>query len=442
MDNGFLNRKTTSSKVVKNDLVVTRSVLGDLARKVKSIDGKILGKDGKPMMPRCCISNLDVLKESVREDVCLADVVVEQAPLTDDRSKLIDQQVGLDREAVNRLDLGPSNTMVNDTSCYTNVAPIKLNNSSKVILPMVAIDERIQLVLLILRVWKPKTLIQTERVSNVPLWVLMHNVPILAYSKVGLNLISAKVGRLIRLDAHTNFICLNSWGRSEYARALVEVSAKVPLVDSVDIDIPREDGKGYTTVTIRNNNKGKQVSTQCYIKGYRVNIPKTKLVYRAVVKPQAENNVACNLEQSSDTTKKPFPSDSSKEGKSTFINDDISLAELRSFVVKSANEESVLEYVGNNDINGCILGEEKGDKISTMKTNSSMEVLNEDSDMYVDEVFLPNDGTTFLSPSGGGGQPLEEDDYDAYEDQFDDYPGLFQDFCDQFDFKVKGIGRK
>nr|GFB42652.1 hypothetical protein [Tanacetum cinerariifolium] len=111
MDKGFLNRKTTSSKVVKNDLVVTKSVLGDLARKIKSIDGKILGKDGNPMMPRRCISNLDVLKESVRADVCLADVVVEQAPLTDDRSKLADQQVGLDREAVNRLDLGPSNTM-------------------------------------------------------------------------------------------------------------------------------------------------------------------------------------------------------------------------------------------------------------------------------------------------------------------------------------------
>nr|GEV78029.1 hypothetical protein [Tanacetum cinerariifolium] len=475
MDKGFLNHKTTSSKVVKNDLVVTRSVLGDLAGKVKSIDGKILGKYGKPMMAHRCIS----------------------PPLTDDRSKLADQQVGLDPEAVNRLDLGPSNTMVNDTSCYTNIAPIELNNSSKVILPMAAIDEvnarfvntlygfpvgkKLAFLMVenyVKHAWAKfglkRAMMQhgafmfqfdsqigmekKERVSKVPLWVLMHNVPILAYSKVGLDLISAKV-------------------------------AEVPLVDSVDIDIPREDGKGYTTVTIRieyewqpprcgtckiydhlesvcpmkpkagpiknselktdvmkdkqpvhstgNNNKGKQVSTQRYIKGYRVNIPKTKLVYHVVVKPQAENNVACNLEQSSDTTKKPSPSDSSKEGKLTFVNNDISLAKLRSFVVKSANEESVLEYVGNNDINVCILREEKGDKISTMKTNSSMEVLNEDSDTDVDEVFLSNDGTTFPSSSSGGGQPLEEDDYDAYEDQFDDYPGLFRDFCDQFDFKVK-----
>nr|GFD56975.1 hypothetical protein [Tanacetum cinerariifolium] len=53
------------------------------------------------------------------------------------------------------------------------------------------------------------------------------------------------------LDAHTNYICLHSWGRSDYARALVEVSADKPLVDSVDIDIPREDGNGYIMANIR-----------------------------------------------------------------------------------------------------------------------------------------------------------------------------------------------
>nr|GEU94054.1 hypothetical protein [Tanacetum cinerariifolium] len=89
------------------------------------------------------------------------------------------------------------------------------------------------------------------KVTHIPLWVKMHNVPIVAYSKVGLDLISAKVGKLMRLDAHTNYICLHSWGRSDYARALVEVSADKPLVDSVDIDIPREDGNGYIMANIR-----------------------------------------------------------------------------------------------------------------------------------------------------------------------------------------------
>ncbi|GJT98870.1 hypothetical protein Tco_1094388 [Tanacetum coccineum] len=309
--------------------------------------------------------------------------------------------------------------------------------------------------------------------------------------------ISAKVGKLMRLDAHTNFICLNSWGRSDYAHVLMEVLADKPLVESVDIDIPRKDGKGYITANVRiefewqpptcgtcknfdhlesvcpmnraagpskkcdthadvkkdkrpvhvtgKMGKGKQVSTQRYIKGYRVNIPKSKLVYRAVVKPQGAYNVASNMEQSLDTTKKPSPVDSSKNGMSTFINDDICLEELRTFVDNSAKEESVLEFIGNKDINFCTSRDKQGDKVSSKKFSSSMEIFNEDSDTDEDEVFLPNDGNSFPSSSGGGGQTLEEDmlnAYDDYEDQFEEYPSSYQEFCDQFDFKVKGSGRK
>ncbi|GJT00878.1 zinc knuckle CX2CX4HX4C containing protein [Tanacetum coccineum] len=501
MDKGFLNRKTTSKKVVDNDLVVTGSALGDLAGKVKNIDGKILGKDGKPMMDHRCVRNPDLIKESVGGDVRLANDVVEQAPHTGERSILVDQQVCIDREAVNHPDLGPRNTMVSDTSRCTNVAPIELNKSSTVTLPKAALDEvnasfvntlcgfpvgkklaflvvenyvkhawvkfglkrvmmhcgsfmfqfesksgmekvlesdpwRIQLVLFVLKIWKPNTLNLKENVSCVPLWVKMHNVPIVAYSKVGLDLIFAKVGKLMRLDAHINFICLNSWGRSEYARALVEVSAEVPLVDSVDLDIPLEDGKGYTTNVcprermagpvvkcvkhadvkkdkqpmhvIGNKDKGKQVSTQRYIKGYRVNIPKTNLVYRAVVKPQSDNHVTSNMEQSLDTTKQPSPCDSSNNGM-TYINDDLSFDELRNFVNQKAEEESVIEFIGNNTNDGCTLRGKQDDKIYSKKPSSSLEVINEDSDTNVDEVLLSDIGISFPSSLFGGGQSLEKE---------------------------------
>nr|GEZ98518.1 hypothetical protein [Tanacetum cinerariifolium] len=68
-----------------------------------------------------------------------------------------------------------------------------------------------------------------------------------------------------------------------------------------------------------------------------------------------------------------------------------------------------------------------------------MEVLNEDSDTDGDDVFIPKDRNTFPSSSGGGGQPLEDDAYDDYEDQFVDYPSLHQVYGDQFDFKFKGL---
>ncbi|GKA98216.1 hypothetical protein Tco_0826110 [Tanacetum coccineum] len=217
-----------------------------------------------------------------------------------------------------------------------------------------------------------------------------------------------------------------------------------PVKKKSDMQAAMEKDKRPVQTTGKKD-KGKQVSTQRYIKGYRVNNPKTKLVYRAVVKPQSDNHVTSNMEQSSDSTKKPSPSDSSKNGESTYINDDIKLDELRNFVNKTMEEESVLEYIGNNDIDGCNSREKQDEKVSVKKPSSSMDVINEDSDTDEDEIFLPNDGISLPSSSVGGGQLLEEEmlnAYDDYEDQFEEYPSSYQDFCDHFDFKVKGRGRK
>ncbi|GJV98348.1 zinc knuckle CX2CX4HX4C containing protein [Tanacetum coccineum] len=472
MNKGFLNHSATASKDVDNDLIGKGSLLGDLASKIRNIDGKILGRDGKPMVARRCVRFADTTKESVcgdgrsvNNDSSMSEPssqAVEQ-PLTSDHQKFMVHGDGLRPElrSIDEIKARFENTLygfpVGKQLAFHMVENYVKHAWGKFRLKRVMMHYgffmfqfdsktgmekvmeggpwRIQLVPFILKVWMPNTLLKKEKVSNVPLWVKMHNVPIVAYSKVGLDLISAKVGRLMRLDAHTNFICLNSWGRSDYARALVEVSADKPLVDSVDIDIPRDDGKGYTTVNVRIEfewqpprcgtcKKFDHLESVCpmkrvagpskksdmqadvkkdkrYIKGYRVNIPKSKLVYRAVVKPQGDNNVASNMEQSLDTTKKPSPSDSSK-------NDDICFDELRNFIDN-----------GKRGVGAGIY-----------------------SDTDVDEVFLPNDGIPFPSSSGGGGKPLEEDmlnAYDAYVDQFEEYPSSYQEFYDQFDFKVKGL---
>ncbi|GKA00233.1 zinc knuckle CX2CX4HX4C containing protein [Tanacetum coccineum] len=471
MNKGFLNRSSNAAKVVDSELIGNGSLLGGLASKIQSIDGKILGRDGKPMVARRCVRFTDKTNESDCGDGRNLNIVSSMAEVS---SHGVAQPLKADQQKVKvhgdgtSPDLKHTCPMMNDSNSNTNDSPIM--HKSAVCLPLEAIDEikarfvntlygypvgkrlafpmvenyvkhtwakfglkrvmmhhglfmfqfetksgmekvieegpwRIQLVPIVLNVWMPNTLLKREKVSHVPLWVKLHNVPIVAYSKVGLDLILAKVGRLMRLDAHTNFICLNSWGRSDYARALVEVSAEKPLVESIDIDIPNEDGKGYTTVNVRvefewkpprcglcnifdhlesvcpmkrgadpsmicdlhadgkkdkqpvqatgKKGKGKQVGNQRYIKGYRVNIPKSKLVYRAVIKPQGDKNVASNMGQSLDTTKKPSPSDSSMNGMSSFINDDINLEELRTFVDKSMQEESVLEEVENYDINSC-----------------------------------------------------------------------------------------
>ncbi|GKB57055.1 reverse transcriptase domain-containing protein [Tanacetum coccineum] len=475
MNKGFLNRSATASKDVDNDLIGKGSLLGDLASKIRNIDGKILGRDGKPMVARRCVRFADTTKESVcgdgrsvNNDSSMAEPssqAVEQ-PLTSDHQKFMVHGDGI------RPELRRTCPMMNDSSSHTNDASIEQN--SAVCLPLEAIDE--------IKAHFMNTLYGFP-VGKRLAFPMVENYVKHAWAKFGLKRVMMHNGFFkFQFDSKTGMEKVmegGPWRIHDYARALVEVSADKPLVDSVDIDIPLEDGKGYTTVNVRievewqpprcgtckifdhlesvcpmkcvagpskkSDMQADVKKDKCYIKGYRVNIPKSKLVYRAVVKPQGDNNVASNMEQSLDTTKKPSPSDSSKNGMSTFINDDICFDELRNFVDNSAKEESVLEYVRNKDINGCTSREKQGDKVSTKKSSSSMEILNEDSDTNVDEVFLPNDGIPFPSSSGGGGKPLEEDmlnAYDAYEDQFKEYPSSYQEFCDQFDFNVKGLGRK
>ncbi|GKF25004.1 zinc knuckle CX2CX4HX4C containing protein, partial [Tanacetum coccineum] len=82
----------------------------------------------------------------------------------------------------------------------------------------------IRLVPLFLNIWTPNTSLVKDKITSAPIWIKLHHVPIVAYSE--------------------------SWGRKEYARALVEVSAVEELMESMVIAIPHNDGKGHSLATI------------------------------------------------------------------------------------------------------------------------------------------------------------------------------------------------
>nr|GEW89593.1 hypothetical protein [Tanacetum cinerariifolium] len=52
------------------------------------------------------------------------------------------------------------------------------------------------------------------------------------------------------LDSYTSNMCLHSWGRSTYARALIEISADEDLKESLIIVIPHCDKEGHSFATI------------------------------------------------------------------------------------------------------------------------------------------------------------------------------------------------
>ncbi|GJR05398.1 zinc knuckle CX2CX4HX4C containing protein [Tanacetum coccineum] len=501
MNKGFLNSPRGFKKSDKRESGDTIKTMEERIQKSSGLGTKIVDGSMKPVLHNPPNKSLkSILKGN--EGPSKSEVPGREGVEKRDNGVPISQPLSL------------GDSMGNVTRDYTNAASTHIVKSSNVTLPKAAFEEinarfvnsligfsvdgmekvlergpwRIQLVPIMLKTWQPNILNLKDKVSCVPLWIKLHKVPIVAFSKVGIELISAKVGKLIRLDEHTKFICLNSWGRSEYARVLVEVSAEFPLVESVDLDIPLEDGKGYITVqiwieyegqpprcgsckifdhldsvcpmkrtagpelkiskcndkkdsqpihNIGKTAKGKQASTKRYIKGYRMNIPKIKQVYRAVIKPHSANGVTSNTEQISDTTKQPSTSHSPLNGMN-FINDDINLEELSEFR-KKAEKESIIEFIGEPTKDGCM---SRGNLEETMKSFSSMDVINADSDTDVEDVHIPTGGSSYPSSSFGGGQNLERfDDYDDIEDQLEEYPCLYNEFCDQYDFKVKGRGR-
>ncbi|GKF47743.1 copia protein, partial [Tanacetum coccineum] len=71
---------------------------------------------------------------------------------------------------------------------------------------------------LIFRKWNSDVDLLKEDVGNVLVWVKLHGVPITAFSEDGLSAIATKVGTPLMLDSYTSGMCLQSWGKSSYAR--------------------------------------------------------------------------------------------------------------------------------------------------------------------------------------------------------------------------------
>nr|GEV46901.1 hypothetical protein [Tanacetum cinerariifolium] len=62
-----------------------------------------------------------------------------------------------------------------------------------------------------------------EDVINVPVWVKLHSVPVTKFSEDGLSVIDTKLGTPLIVDSYTSDMCMKSWGRSSYARGMIEL---------------------------------------------------------------------------------------------------------------------------------------------------------------------------------------------------------------------------
>ncbi|GJV39069.1 zinc knuckle CX2CX4HX4C containing protein [Tanacetum coccineum] len=104
---------------------------------------------------------------------------------------------------------------------------------------------------IILKKWSMDTSLLKEELTRIPIWVKLHDVPIQVFEEDGISLITMFIGKPVMLDSYTSSMCNDSWGRSSFARCLIEVNSEADLVDVVTIGIPSLTGDGFTKETIR-----------------------------------------------------------------------------------------------------------------------------------------------------------------------------------------------
>jgi len=103
---------------------------------------------------------------------------------------------------------------------------------------------------IILNVWSSTSKLHKDDIKNVSVWVKLHDVPLVAYTDVGLSLLMSQIGTPKLMDSFTASMCTNVWGRSSFARALVDISADKGFKEEITIVVPELEGDGFGSAKV------------------------------------------------------------------------------------------------------------------------------------------------------------------------------------------------
>ncbi|GJX99432.1 zinc knuckle CX2CX4HX4C containing protein [Tanacetum coccineum] len=157
---------------------------------------------------------------------------------------------------------------------------------------------------LILGVWTPNTVQKKDEIKNASVWVKLHHVPIVAYSKVGLSLITTQIGRRIMLDSYTSKLEYE-WTpqrcTSKFFDYTNEKSPKIPKVD-VTVNVVSD---GFIEIK-KKKNKPKNVEQ---VEGVRLSKPKPyRRVEHGVSSKTKDNNILPEVTKTNTSAGVPNPS--------------------------------------------------------------------------------------------------------------------------------------
>nr|GEW65865.1 hypothetical protein [Tanacetum cinerariifolium] len=250
----------------------------------------------------------------------------------------------------------------------------------------------------------------------------------------GLSAISTKLGTPLRLDSYTSDICMQSWGRSSYARVMVELQVDVELKDNIVVAMPKITREGHYTCNVRVEYEWKPPRcSSCF---------KPQKEYRHVSKkPNASScgnkkkGVKPTIEISNSN---PFDVLNSVDNDGEFGTNRGTTNLVNNGATSSGssfmNFDNDGEFASNTPIG------EKIDKIERQIGEGKLRLLDNDGNPLVPTGFVESDSEVEVRDS----YP-DNDDYDPYDDDMyenHDLSERLQSICDDLDITIRGKKKK
>ncbi|KAJ9536498.1 hypothetical protein OSB04_un000335 [Centaurea solstitialis] len=99
--------------------------------------------------------------------------------------------------------------------------------------------------------WDPALGLSKPIHTTCPLWVKLHNVPLVAFNKEGISRIASSLGVPKQMDACTTTMCDKAWGRPGFAKVLIDTWAVGELKREIHVVVPSLTGGSDVTVVVR-----------------------------------------------------------------------------------------------------------------------------------------------------------------------------------------------
>ncbi|GKD72851.1 hypothetical protein Tco_1331133 [Tanacetum coccineum] len=275
-------------------------------------------------------------------------------------------------------------------------------------------------------------------------WVKLYGAPVMAFSEDDLSAIATKLGTPLMLDSYTADMCMQSWGRSSYARAMIELRSDVELKDNIVVVMPKITREGYYTCNIHVEYEWKPPRCACC------------KVFRHVLK-ECPKNIGVggtkNLKKTSQTPKGILvgqklgfkPKQSTKEvSKSnpfevlTSIDNDVDLGTNEG--ISNSADKGTINVSSSNTLIG-----EKIDKIERQICKGKLRFVDDDGNPLVPTGIVDSDSEVEVVFDETRDSYPDNDDYDPYDaDMYKnhDMSEHLQSISDDLDITVRGRKKK